>query len=91
MKNVNDLKTQLMQDADFKKAYDNLDPEYKLARDIIKARKAKHMTQAQLAERAGVRREIIARLESGTSNPKYSTITKVVSVLGKELKLVGIR
>lgn len=82
-------KKELLKDAEFKKAYDDLEPEYRIARELIKARIGKKLTQAQLADQAGVSRMVIARLESGISNPTLETISKVASVLGKEVKLVG--
>jgi predicted transcriptional regulator len=83
-------KQELMKDAEFKAAYDALEPEYYMARELIKARIGKKMTQEQLAEKAGVSRVVIARLESGTTNPTFHTVNRVAAALGKELKLVGV-
>lgn len=90
MKEWKSLKRELLNDPEVKQAYDELEPEYKLAHALLKARIAKKMTQAEVAEQAGVSQVIIARLESGTSNPTVDTVSRVAGVLGKELKLVGI-
>ena len=82
-------KQQLMKNPKFKAAYDELEPEYRLANDLIKARLGKKMTQTEVAEKAGVNRVVIARLESGTTNPTVETVSRVAGVLGKKLKLVG--
>lgn len=87
----NEHKQELMKNADFKAAYANLEPEYRLAREIIKARLNKKLTQTELAEKAGVSRAAIARLESGTANARYGTVTRVFSALDKELRVVGTR
>lgn len=84
-------KTELLKDAEFKAAYDELEPEYRLAREVIKARLSKKMTQGELAEKAGVSRVAVSRLESGTTNPTFGTVSRVAAALGKELKLVGVR
>jgi DNA-binding XRE family transcriptional regulator len=84
-----EVKKQALSDPATKAAYDALEPEYRLAESMIKARLAKKLTQAQLAVQAGVKQTTIARLESGTSNPTFATVSRVASVLGKELKLVG--
>jgi predicted transcriptional regulator len=89
MKEWKTLKREWLKDPKFKLEYDALEPEYQLARSIIQTRLAKKMTQAQLAEKAGVGQAVIARLESGTQNPRISTVTRVASALGKELKLVN--
>ena len=89
MKNWNDVKKKLLQDTAVKKDYQKLEPEYRLAQTLLKARLNKKLTQAELAKRAGVKQEYIARLESGTANPTFESINKVAHALGKELKLVG--
>ena len=83
-------KQELMKDPKFKEAYDALEPEFQLASALIKARIDKKMTQTQVAEQAGVSRTVIARLESGTTNPTLDTINRVAGILGKELKLVAV-
>jgi predicted transcriptional regulator len=82
-------KKELMKNPKFKEAYDALEPEFRLASELIAARISKKLTQEELAEKAGVSRVVIARLESGTTNPTIGTISRVASVLGKEVKLVG--
>ena len=84
-----DVKKQALKDPAVKAAYDVLEPEYKLAESMIKARLANKLTQEELATKAGVTQTTIARLESGTNNPTIATVSRVASVLGKELKLVG--
>ena len=90
MKNWKTVRRELLKNPEVKRAYDELEPEYKLAHSLIKARLAKKMTQAELAEKSGVNQVIIARLESGTANPTVGTVNRVANTLGKELKLVGI-
>jgi DNA-binding XRE family transcriptional regulator len=82
-------KQELMKNPKFKEAYDALKPEFKLADELISARISKKMTQTEVAEKAGVSRTVIARLESGTTNPTLGTVSRVANILGKELKLVG--
>ena len=82
-------KQELMKNPKFKKAYDDLEPEYRLASSLIQARLDKKLTQTELAKKAGVSRVVVARLESVTTNPTLATVNRVANVLGKELKLVG--
>lgn len=86
-----DIKEEFLKDPEVKAAYDALGPEYELASSLIQARIDCKMTQAELAEKAGLSQVMIARLESGTSNPTLATISRVARALGKELKLVGVR
>jgi DNA-binding XRE family transcriptional regulator len=48
-----------------------------LARRIVAARNRAHWTQAELARRAGVRKETIHRIEAGKNNADESTFTKI--------------
>lgn len=84
-----EIKKEALKNPEVKVAYDALEPEYKLAASMIKARLAKKLTQEQLAKKAGVSQTIVARLESGINNPTIATVSRVARVLGKELKLVG--
>jgi predicted transcriptional regulator len=91
MKNLKTLKQELLENAEVRQAYVGLEPEYKLAHNLLKARIAKKMTQAELAKRAGVSQVIVARLESGTTNPTIDTVSRVANILDKRLKLVNIK
>lgn len=91
MKNWDKFKKELLKNPAVKQDYLKLEPEYRLARELLKARLQNNLTQTELAKKAGVSQVIIARLESGTANPTVETINKVAGVLRKELKLVGSR
>lgn len=82
-------KQQLMKNPKFKAAYYELEPEYRLANDLIRLRISKNMTQAEVASKAGVSRVVVARLESGTTNPTIETVNRVAGALGKRLQLVS--
>ena len=91
MKNWTKLKQELLQNPAVKQEYQKLEPEYKLARDLLKARLQKNLTQAQLAKKAGVKQEYVARLEGASGNPTIASVNKIARVLGKEVKLVGAK
>src|SRR5690242_9176557 len=44
-------------------------------------RKAKHLTQAQLAENVGLSTEMISKIERGIASPSFTTIEKLADVL----------
>ena len=80
-------KKQLMKDPEFKKEYEALETEYKLAAALIRLRLSKGLTQAQLAELMNTKQESIARLESGSSLPSLSTVKRVADALDAELEI----
>jgi transcriptional regulator with XRE-family HTH domain len=54
---------------------------------VKQARVAAGLTQAELAERAGVKQPEIARLESARANPRIATLDRVVAAAGHSLIL----
>lgn len=59
--------------------------------EITKARQEKGLSQKKLEELSGVKQPIIARMESGNTNPNISTILKVLAPLGKTLYIGDIK
>ena len=48
-----------------------------LARDLIRSRRARGWSQAELAQRAGVRVQTLDRLERGTHSPSVAVVDKL--------------
>ncbi len=69
-----DIKSQWMKDADFRKAYHDLDLEYEISLELIQARINSGLTQEQIAVRMGTTQSVIARLESGRRLPSVKTL-----------------
>ena len=53
---------------------------------FVQLRKSRHLTQPQLSARSGVPQPVIARLEKGKTDPKLSTILKLLESM--EAKLI---
>jgi transcriptional regulator with XRE-family HTH domain len=85
--NWKEHKKRLLKEPEFKKEYEALEPEYKLASSLIRLRLAKGLTQEQLAKLLNTKQESIARLESGNSLPSLSTVKKVAAALDAELEI----
>ena len=56
---------------------------------LTQARKTAQLTQAELAERAGLSRMTVQRLEGGNLDPRLSTLQELVRVLDMELHAVS--
>ncbi|MBN1369086.1 MAG: helix-turn-helix transcriptional regulator [Dehalococcoidaceae bacterium] len=85
--NWKEHKKKLLAEPDFRKEYEILEPEYKLASTLIRLRLERGLTQEQLAVLLKTKQESIARLESGSSLPSLSTIKKVAEALNAELEI----
>jgi transcriptional regulator with XRE-family HTH domain len=53
-----------------------------LADDLVTWRKLRGLTQAQLADRAGVSRDTLSRLENGTGGVSLETLVRILRALG---------
>lgn len=80
------LKEQL-QDAEFKKEWDNLEPEYNAIQAIINARKKCNMTQKELAEKTGINQADISKIETGNANPTLQVLKRLAEGMDMVLKL----
>jgi DNA-binding XRE family transcriptional regulator len=58
--------------------------------ELIKARKESGVSQKKLEDLSGVRQPVIARMETGSTNPTIGTVLKVLAPLGKTLAVVPI-
>lgn len=52
-----------------------------LAKKLKKAREKQNLTQAELAEKAGLHVNYYARVERGEVNPSYDTVYKLIKAL----------
>lgn len=80
-------KERLLSDPEVKAAYEELEPEYEIARQLIRARIDAGMTQKQLAEKIGTRQSAISRMESGAQNISIGMLRKAARGLNKQLHI----
>ncbi|MBI5594257.1 MAG: helix-turn-helix transcriptional regulator [Deltaproteobacteria bacterium] len=75
----------------FKKAYEDLEAEYALAREMLAARARVGLSQEAVAEIMGTTKSAISRLEAaGKHSPSMTTLKKYAHAVGchLEIKLV---
>ncbi|MDE6253680.1 MAG: helix-turn-helix domain-containing protein [Lachnospiraceae bacterium] len=76
-----------LEDSEFKKEWEDLEPEYNMIQAIIDARKRSHLTQKQLAERTGIDQSDISKLETGNANPTLQVLKRLAEGMDMMLKL----
>ena len=76
-----------LQDPEFKKEWDDIQPEMDVIRAMIDARIEQNLTQKELAARTGIDQADISKLENGTRNPSLKLLKKLASGLGMQLKI----
>ncbi|MEA4899428.1 MAG: helix-turn-helix transcriptional regulator [Christensenellaceae bacterium] len=74
-----------LQNPEFAEAYNDLEAQYAFAREVIAARIAGGITQAELAQRVGTSQANISKIEHGTLNPSLALVQRIASGLGKSL------
>jgi len=58
---------------------------------LLDARKNARLTQQELAERIGVNKSYISRIEKGITTPSVATFYRIVNALGLSVELSPVR
>ena len=87
MSKLNDLDGKWMKNPKYRKAFEELKPEFELAQALIKARAEAGLTQQEVADRMKTSQAAIARMESGRSIPSTTTLQRYASAVGKQLRI----
>jgi ribosome-binding protein aMBF1 (putative translation factor) len=87
MSKVKDLHQRWMKNKEYRKAHEELAPEFAIARAVIEARVTAGLTQEQLARRMETTQSVIARLESGRTRPSTQTLERLAAATGTRLRI----
>lgn len=87
MRNFNEILNEQMKDPEFKAEFEALQPEFQVIRAMIEARKSQKLTQQQLADRTGIDRADISKLENGNANPSLKMLKRLATGMGMSIKV----
>lgn len=87
MRKYDDFLTEQLQDEEFKKEYEALQPEFDVIRAMLDARISRNMTQKELAERTGISQADICKLEKGVRNPSVKLLKRLAEGMDMILKI----
>ncbi|MDD4624947.1 MAG: helix-turn-helix transcriptional regulator [Candidatus Paceibacterota bacterium] len=76
-----------LKDPEFKKYYDEYGKQLEISYQILKLRKKKGISQAELAKKIGTKQSNIARIEAGKQNFSINTLEKIAKVFDRSLKI----
>ena len=91
---VNQMKTldlylnEQLKNEEFRKEWEENQPEMDIIRAMADARISQNLTQKELAERTGINQADISKLENGTRNPSLKLLKRLADGMGMDLKLV---
>ena len=75
------------QDPELRREYERLAPRFALIDALVKARKQSRLTQRELAERIGVTKTVISRVESGKHSPRLEMAYDIAKAIGLRLDI----
>lgn len=78
---------EMLKDENVKREYDALEPEFQILHAMLDARMKENLTQQQLADRIGVDRADISKLENGNANPSLRMLKRIAEGLGRKLSI----
>ena len=87
MSEFQELLQEQLKDPDFKKEWDDIQPEMDVIRAMIDARIEQNLTQKELAARTGIDQADISKLENGTRNPSLKLLKRLAHGMGIQLKI----
>ena len=82
-----DFLEEQLQDPEFKKEFEALQPERVIIQAIIDARKKAGLTQKELSARTGIAQGDISKLERGNANPSIRTLQRLAEGMGMTFRL----
>ena len=82
-----DLQSKLRANKQYVLLEAEMEPEYELARSLIRTRLNKNISQKELAEKIGTKQPVISRIESMQSIPTVNMLRKIASALGVKLNI----
>ena len=88
MRTFDDMLFKQLQDEEFKKEYDAIQPKMDVIRAIVDARTSQNMTQKELAERTGINQADISKLENGTRNPSVNLLKRLAEGMVLKIEFV---
>jgi DNA-binding XRE family transcriptional regulator len=74
-----------------KKHYDEYGKQLEIAYQILKLRKQKRISQAELARKIGTTQSNIARMETGQQNFTTTTLQKIAAAFKRDLEVKFVR
>ena len=87
MTNWDTYKQKLLKDPEFKKLYEDSQPEFEIAKAIIRARIQNKITQKELAEKMNTTQSVISRVEQGKTSPSISLLKRLAAALNTTLQV----
>ena len=87
MKTLDLYLNEQLKNEEFRKEWEENQPEMDIIRAMADARIAQNLTQKELAERTGINQADISKLENGNANPSLRTLQRLAAGMGMQVKI----
>lgn len=87
MKTLNTYMNEQLENPEFQREWENIQPEMDVIRALVDARISCGLTQKELAQRTGMNQADISKLENGTRNPSLKLLKRLADGMGMTLRL----
>ena len=87
MKTFNDVLNEQMQNKEFKKEYEAIQPGRNVIRAIVADRISQNLTQKELDRRSGINQADISCIENGTRNPSLAMVKRIAKGVAMQVKI----
>jgi ribosome-binding protein aMBF1 (putative translation factor) len=81
------LRRKLLTDPEVKAEYDRLGPIFAVVGEMIEARQAAGLTQANIAARMGTTQSVVARLESARHMPTFDMVARYAAAINRRIDI----
>mgnify|MGYP000034677014 CR=1 FL=1 len=87
MKTLDNYLQEQLQNPEFAKEYEAIQPEIDIIKAIMDTRTSQNLTQKELSARTGINQADISKLENGTRNPTVNLLKRLADGMGMSLKI----
>jgi ribosome-binding protein aMBF1 (putative translation factor) len=81
------LRRDLLKDPEVRAEYDRLGPIFAVVGEMVEARQAAGLTQAEIAGRMGTSQSVIARLENARHMPTFDMVARYAAAIGRRIDI----
>ena len=82
-----EFRKEALSDPETKKEYEAMEPEFQLILELLRLREEQNLTQQELADRTGINRSDISKIEHGNANPSLKTMKRLAEAMGKRVSI----
>jgi ribosome-binding protein aMBF1 (putative translation factor) len=81
------LRRDLLKDPEVRTEYERLGPIFAVVGEMVEARQAAGLTQAEIAHRMGTSQSVVARLENARHMPTFDMVARYAAAIGRRVDI----